>query len=48
MFNRDTTHASGWDWIDRGYGELQFFGDACASAASGTTRVVAVVSCPDH
>lgn len=45
---RDPTKTNGWDWVDRSFGELAFFGDACTRArgASGLPAAVSgVVSC---
>lgn len=45
---RDPTHANGWDWVDQGFGELAFFGAACARASgdNGQSAVVSgVVTC---
>jgi hypothetical protein len=46
---RDPTHQNGWDWVDQAYGELQFYGDACASlsadAGAGSVTVSGVVRC---
>lgn len=45
---RDPTHMNGWDWVDQAFGELAFFGPACAAASSGSTKtsqVTGVVSC---
>jgi hypothetical protein len=45
---RDPTHMNGWDWVDQAFGELAFFGPACAAASGGTTTTAAitgVVSC---
>jgi von Willebrand factor type A domain len=47
---RDQTKTNGWDWVDQGYGELAFFGEACALArgADGGPAVVSgVVSCDE-
>ncbi|MBX3209085.1 MAG: VWA domain-containing protein [Labilithrix sp.] len=46
----DPTKTSGWDWVDQGYGELAFFGEACALAqgSDGPPAVVSgVVTCDD-
>ena len=45
---RDPTHMNGWDWVDQAFGELTFFGPACAAASGGTTTtstITGVVSC---
>ena len=45
---RDLTKTNGWDWVDQAYGELAFFGPACALAqgADGPPAVVTgVVTC---
>jgi hypothetical protein len=45
---RDPTHMNGWDWVDQAFGELAFFGPACAAASGGTTtasQITGVVSC---
>jgi hypothetical protein len=45
---RDPTHMNGWDWVDQAFGELAFFGPACAAASGGTTTtatITGVVSC---
>lgn len=42
---RDRSREDGWDWVDQGYGELAFFGEACARAQSGNARITGVVSC---
>jgi hypothetical protein len=40
---RDQTKNDGWDWVDQNFGELAFFGEACA-AAQGSGGPPAVVS----
>jgi hypothetical protein len=45
---RDPSHTSGWDWVDQTYGEIAFFGAACAAAGGGSARVTGVVSCATH
>ena len=48
VIGRDQTKTNGWDWVDQGFGELAFFGEACAKAqgAGGAPAVVSgVVSC---
>ncbi|MBX3227323.1 MAG: VWA domain-containing protein [Labilithrix sp.] len=44
---RDPTKTSGWDWINREYGALAFFGDACARAQGASTpeAVAGTVRC---
>ncbi len=42
---RDETRRSGWDWVDKEYGQLAFFGTACERAQNGTPRITGVVSC---
>jgi hypothetical protein len=45
---RDPSHMNGWDWVDQAFGELAFFGPACAAASGGTTTtatITGVVSC---
>jgi len=42
---RDTTRTEGWDWIDQSYGTLALFGQACADAQKGATKVSGVVRC---
>jgi hypothetical protein len=47
---RDQTKTNGWDWVDQGFGELAFFGDACTKArgSSGLPATVSgVVSCEE-
>ena len=47
---RDPTKTSGWDWVDQGYGELAFFGEACALAqgSGGPPAIVSgVVTCDE-
>lgn len=42
----DPTHRDGWDWTDRAFGEITFFGAACERViASRTTEVQATVEC---
>jgi hypothetical protein len=44
----DPTRRDGWDWTDRAFGELTFFGPACARViASRATQVQATVRCAD-
>jgi hypothetical protein len=48
---RDPTHTSGWDWVDRAFGWIAFFGEACARAQGSVTTTPAVsgvVSCQDE
>jgi hypothetical protein len=45
---RDTTRTEGWDWTDREFGELTFFGGACARASMPAARVNARVGCRDR
>jgi len=43
---RDPTRTFGWDWVDREFGTLQFYGEACTAASKGNTTVVdGVVRC---
>lgn len=43
---RDPTRTFGWDWVDREFGTLAFYGDACTAASKGTATVVnGVVRC---
>jgi hypothetical protein len=42
---RDTTHQSGWDWVDQAYGELAFFGESCEAAGKAGAAVTGVVTC---
>ncbi len=42
---RDPTGSFGWDWVDRAFGTIAFFGEACAEASAGTAAVTGVVSC---
>jgi hypothetical protein len=44
---RDTARAEGWDWTDREFGEITFFGAACERAAAASARVTARVGCRD-
>jgi hypothetical protein len=45
----DPTHMNGWDWVDKDFGTLAFFGPACTAASSGTGTVTpaidGIVSC---
>ena len=44
----DPTHRDGWDWSDRAFGEITFFGAACERViASRATEVLATVECVD-
>ncbi len=45
---RDTSRTNGWDWTDRTFGELTFFGPACEAAARTGARVQARVGCRDE
>ncbi|MBX3202658.1 MAG: VWA domain-containing protein [Labilithrix sp.] len=50
LIPRDQTKTNGWDWVDRSYGELAFFGEACAKAqGSGglPAAVSGVVTCDE-
>ena len=42
---RDPTHTNGWDWVDRAFGTLAFFGPSCTGASTGTPAITGVVSC---
>ena len=41
---RDEAHKDGWDWLDRAYGKVGFFGTACEGLAV-TSHVAATVDC---
>ncbi len=42
----DPTHRDGWDWSDRAFGEITFFGAACDRVIeSRATEVQAIVEC---
>lgn len=45
---RDPTRREGWDWSDRDYGELTFYGRACEVAQRDSARVQATVRCADR
>jgi len=36
---RDPTRAEGWDWVDRDYGQIAFFGQACEIVADDARAV---------
>ncbi len=42
---RDPARAEGWDWSDRDYGEVTFYGQACERARRDNARVQATVRC---
>lgn len=42
---RDPTRTFGWDWVDREFGTLAFFGEACTLASGGSSTVNGVVRC---
>lgn len=42
---RDPARQEGWDWVDRKYGQLAFFGAACTRVSSGATVPTARVAC---
>lgn len=42
---RDPTRREGWEWTDREYGELTFYGRACDGAQRVGARVEATVRC---
>lgn len=42
---RDPSRQNGWDWVDRAYGTIAFFGDACIEAQSASAQVTGVVAC---
>lgn len=42
---RDPSRTNGWDWVDQSYGQLAFFGAACAAASRAPTSAQGVVSC---
>lgn len=44
---RDPMRGEGWDWTDRDFGEITFYGMACAQASTGNVRVRASVGCRD-
>ena len=44
---RDAARVDGWDWTDRDFGELTFFGAACERAAREGAVVRARVGCRD-
>ncbi len=39
---RDTTHQSGWDWLDRDFGKIGFYGSSCDGVAQGGGATVKV------
>lgn len=39
---RDVSKQNGWDWVDREYGEIAFFGPACERAQGAASRAAAV------
>lgn len=45
---RDPTRREGWEWSDRDYGELTFYGRACETAQRDSARVQATVRCADR
>jgi hypothetical protein len=47
VIRRDATRAEGWDWTDANFGEITFFGMACAEASLPATQVRARVGCRD-
>lgn len=42
---RDPAHADEWDWADRAYGRISFFGGACARVAASVQLPEVVVAC---
>ena len=48
LVSRDATRVEGWDWTDRDFGEITFYGMACARAASAVVNVRARVGCRDQ
>ncbi|MEZ4389617.1 MAG: vWA domain-containing protein [Polyangiales bacterium] len=45
---RDPTRREGWEWSDRDYGELTFYGRACEVAQRDDARVQATVRCAER
>lgn len=45
---RDAMRVEGWDWTDREFGEITFFGTACAEASTPNAQVRARVGCRDQ
>lgn len=44
--DRDPSHTSGWDWVDKDYGELAFFGASC-TVAIAKGNVTGQVACEE-
>jgi hypothetical protein len=42
---RDPSHTNGWDWVDKAYGTIAFFGAACDAASNGSAVLTGVVTC---
>lgn len=45
---RDGMRTEGWDWTDRDFGEITFFGTACTEASAPNAQVRARVGCRDQ
>ncbi|MBI5518135.1 MAG: VWA domain-containing protein [Deltaproteobacteria bacterium] len=45
---RDPSRRDGWDWTDRDYGELTFFGPECDAIAARRPPLDALVTCGDR
>ncbi len=45
---RDPTRTDGWDWTDRDFGEVTFFGPACERASREGSRLTARTGCRDE
>lgn len=41
----DPTHQNGWDWTDRGYGEVTLYGPACNAVLASEAPLEATVRC---
>jgi hypothetical protein len=41
----DPSHTNGWDYVNKDFGEIQLFGNACELAKAGMTKVTATVDC---
>ncbi len=48
VVTRDGMRAEGWDWTDAAFGEITFFGTACAEASAPNAQVRARVGCRDR
>lgn len=44
---RDPTHSNGWDWVDKNYGQIALYGEACTRVerGGGLGAVKATVQC---